>query len=232
MSSGNYLPKDDMGLKDWLIKFSIALPGYAEVLALSDDTVKRVVRHAKNFEAVMNGVDRYRTYGLALTAYKNLMRDGTEEPGTLVERPEAIVFDGQPEADIFGEVRALVNSIKKSKKYNEAMGKALGVEGSSPAEGGGSGEIKPELNIELQGGKPNILWKKGKMDGVKIMVDRGTGSYSFLAVDLYPDYLDTHPLPELGKSELWKYIAIYLKRDEEVGNWSDPVQISVTGRPA
>ncbi len=233
MSKGpTYLPTNDVGKKDWLKHFSTTLPVYAPVLDLGDNTLKRMATHAINFEAIILGLERYRTYGLALTAFKDLMRDGKSEPGQLPDVPKPIVLEGDAVADIFGEVGLLVNTIKGSKKYNESMGKALGIEASADGGGGGSEAPKPVLGIELQGGRPNILWKKGKMDGVKIMVDRGTGTYTFLAIDTHPDYLDTHPLPELGKSELWRYIAIYLKRDEEVGEWSDPVQVSVTGRPA
>jgi len=232
MSNSDYLPKNDPGKRIWFSNFVNVLPGYAPTLGLSDDTVKKLSRWSKNFGLTLDVLEKYRTYGIALTAYKNIMRDGKVEPGQLPEVPAPLVLDGEIEGDIFGQVRLLVNSIKGSKKYNESMGKALGIEVSATGGGGGAEPPKPELGIELLGGRPNILWKKGKMDAIRIHVDRGTGTFEFLAIDTHPDYLDTHPLPELGKSELWRYIAIYLKQDEPVGEWSDPVQISVTGRPA
>jgi hypothetical protein len=67
------------------------------------------------------------------------------------------------------------------------------------------------------------------MDGLEILVDRGTGAFGFLALDTIPDYLDTAPLPAAGSSAVWKYKAIYRLADEQVGQWSDVASISVMG---
>ena len=40
---------------------------------------------------------------------------------------------------------------------------------------------------------------KQGMDGVEILVDRGTG-FAFLAVDTVPDYTDTQPMPAADKA--------------------------------
>ncbi len=74
---------------------------------------------------------------------------------------------------------------------------------------------------------PNVGWTKQGMDGLKILVDRGAGAFSFLAFDTIPDYLETAPLPAPGTSPVWKYKAIYRLGDEQVGQWSDVVSIPV-----
>ena len=66
------------------------------------------------------------------------------------------------------------------------------------------------------------------MDGLEIWGDRGTG-FAFLALDTIPDYLDTAPLPAAGTSAVWKCKAIYRLNDEQVGQWSDGVSVSVMG---
>jgi hypothetical protein len=64
------------------------------------------------------------------------------------------------------------------------------------------------------------------MSAIEIHVDRGnTGSYTFLAMDAYPNYIDTFPLPTAGEIALWKYKAICI--DERTGYWSDEVSVSV-----
>ena len=66
----------------------------------------------------------------------------------------------------------------------------------------------------------------------EILVDRGTGTFSFLAFHTIPDYLDTAPLPAPGTSAVWKYKAIYRLGDDPAardGQWSDVVSIPVAG---
>jgi hypothetical protein len=232
MISANYLPISDQEKDPWLVNFAQKFEKYAPQVGFGLEVVQKVHTFSKQFSLIMNGLEAHRNYGTTLTAYKNLLRDGAKgELAPLSEAPATLIFEGEVEGNIFGQIVVWVDVIKEHKNYNESMGKDMGIEAPNPPPAQTS-EVKPLLNIELQGGQPNILWKKGKMDGIKIMVDRGTGSYTFLAFDTHPDYLDTYPLPEIGKAEVWKYIAIYMKRDEPVGEWSDPVQISVTGRPA
>ncbi|MDB6025987.1 MAG: hypothetical protein JWM68_2210 [Verrucomicrobiales bacterium] len=89
--------------------------------------------------------------------------------------------------------------------------------------------MKPILTVEMQAGRPVVLWKKQGMDGVEIWVDRSDGKgFVFLATDTQPDYIDTAPLPA-ARSALWKYKAIYLQAGERVGQWSDVVSIALAG---
>ena len=52
-------------------------------------------------------------------------------------------------------------------------------------------------------------------------MDRGAGTFVFLARDTVPDYLDTFALPAARASAVWKYKAIYLLSDTPCGQWSD-----------
>jgi hypothetical protein len=233
MVTANYLPSGDQDKDPWLANFAIKFEKYAPEVGFGLDVVQKVQTFSKQFSLMMHGLEMHRNYGTTLTAYKNLLRDGAKgELAPLSEAPATLAFEGVVEGNIFGQIVVWVDVIKEHKNYNESMGKDMGIEAPIPPPAEVPAAVKPVLGIEVLSGQPNILWKKGKMDGIKIVVDRGTGTYSFLAFDTYPDYLDTHPLPEFGKAEVWKYIAIYMKRDEPVGEWSDPVQISVTGRPA
>ena len=90
--------------------------------------------------------------------------------------------------------------------------------------------MKPSLNARLEAGHPDILWQKNGMDTLEIWVDRGAGKGSvFLAIDTHPNYLDTAPLPAAGTGALWKYKAIYRLHDQQAGQWSDELKVSVTG---
>ena len=67
------------------------------------------------------------------------------------------------------------------------------------------------------------------MDSVEIWVDRGSGTFAFLALDSQPDYRDTAPLPAPGLGAVWRYKAIYRLHDDQVGQWSDVASMSVMG---
>jgi hypothetical protein len=131
------------------------------------------------------------------------------------------------EPGIFKRAIALVNTIKSRTNYTTADGNDLGIEGADIA-ATDLINAKPAIELRLvQGGKPELLWSKGFFDGIDIWVDRGNGTWVFLATDTYPDYLDTFMLPTTGQPALWKYKAIYRFGDDVVGLWSDVVSIAV-----
>ncbi len=72
-----------------------------------------------------------------------------------------------------------------------------------------------------------IRWKKGPFTALKLRVNRGPGP-EFLAVDTEPDYVDTVK-PAAGQTAVYKYQGIYLICDAEYGQWSDWIEITVTG---
>ena len=61
---------------------------------------------------------------------------------------------------------------------------------------------------------------------IEIQVDRGAG-YSLLTYDTTPGYTDTTQFP--ASPAKWTYKAICRKGDSQVGQWSNPVSITVGG---
>ena len=108
--------------------------------------------------------------------------------------------------NIFGRIAALAGRIKKHPGYTKAIGQDLGLSGADIALDVTA--IKPILDVTLKAAHPNIGWTKQGLDGLprKLsgLVDRGTGSFGFLAFDTIPDYLDTAALPAPGLSAVWK----------------------------
>jgi len=150
-------------------------------------------------------------------------------PPSAVVAKASSVFAETPAAvaaNIFGRVAALVVRIKNHPGYTEAIGQDLGVIGAEETVDLHS--LKPALKLTLQAGRP-VGWTKQGLDGVEIWVDRGTGTFAFLAIDAVPDYLDTAPLPAPGAGAVWKYKAIYRLNDEPVGQSSDVASLSVMG---
>ena len=145
--------------------------------------------------------------------------------GAMPTPPVLAAAPAMVEPNIFGRITALVARIKAHPGYTEAIGQDLGIIGNEQAVGFNA--MKPVLNLTLQAGHPNVGWKKQGMGSLEIHVDRGNGVFAYLATDTVPDYLDTAALPAAGASAVWKYKAIYRLNDEQVGQWSDVVSISV-----
>lgn len=107
---------------------------------------------------------------------------------------------------------ALVARIKASKNYTDAIGKDLWIVVSK--------QIidlttwKPALAIKIQASHPIILWTKGNAAAIEIW---GDGHFIQLAINTGPNTADNWPLPPLGTSAMWRYKAIYLLHDEQVG---------------
>ena len=128
---------------------------------------------------------------------------------------------------IFTRVSSLCARIKKHSAYTDAIGQDLDLIGAEHTVD--TANAKPALKLELLAGHPNVKWSKGPFDALELWGDHGTGIFTFLAIDLEPDYLDNFPLPSPGTSAVWKYKAIYRLHDEQVGHWSDVVSIAVQG---
>jgi len=208
----------------------VKLPSYAVLLGIPAAVLTQVQQDADNFSTMIGQLTVFREYEKQLTGYKNNMRSGspTNAPiGTIPAVPSTIVFTNPPVANIFGRASKLVQVIKGNPNYNPAtIGKDLGIIGDDVLID--INNVKPLLSYVLETGKPNIIWKKGGLQGVHIFVDRGTGlGYQFLATDTEPDYLDTFPLPAAGQTAIWKYKAIYILHDEEVGMASDELIVQV-----
>lgn len=227
-----YLPPSDAGKMQWLNNFAAKLPNYREPLRLTEPTLGEAKKWSENFSYLIGNIENFRQYNKQVTAFKNLMRNGSQNNspiGIMPQAPETLTLPHEATADIFGQAAKLVQLIKNSKGYNEAIGKDLGIIGEAAEKP--KHDIKPSLSAELQAGKPNLKWKKAGMQGIHIYTDRGDGKgYHFLATDTQPDYLDTYPLPPAGQSAIWKYKAIYINYDEEVGQMSDELLVTVSSK--
>ncbi len=241
----SFLPRKDAQIAFWLQNLSAKIATYAAKYNLTAAEVAQLQQAAAFFVYWFTALDQAKDDIQKLTAYKNEVRDGVKAGGSPSVTPVGITFT-PPSAvppGVIPFVLSIVGRIKKHQSYTIADGEDLGIEG--PENTDDLNNIKPIFKIELLSGHPNLIWKKGIADGVKIKVLRnvtpstpGPGvptpppaSFQFLAIDTYPDYMDTYALPAYGQSSTWVYIMIYMIGDEEVGQWSDPVTVTVTGTP-
>ena len=221
-----YLPKDDKGRVVWLDNFKTKLAVYAATLGITPAQLAQLEIDSDTYGSFVVFLETLREYAKAATSYKNNLFRSNE---TIEVFPAAPVYTVPAGArfDIFGEVSKLVQIIKNSANYNTTIGEDLGIIGEEDAFDPNT--LKPELKVAFRVNRPVIKWTKGQTDGVRIEVDRGAGTFSFLAIDTIPDYEDTFPLPPLGQTAIWKYRAVYLVNDQAEGQYSDTLEVTVTG---
>jgi hypothetical protein len=163
------------------------------------------------------------------TAFKNQLRDGGGGSADWPFNP-ALPQPMPPGVSpgIIKRLSALAAQIKTNSNYTEAIGMDCWLIGSKQIIDPST--WKPVLSIQLQAGHPIILWTKGKAAALEIWVERGVDSpFTRLTINTEPNTTDTWPLPAPGTSAMWKYKAIYLLHDEQVGQWSDVLSVSVGG---
>jgi len=226
----SYLPKDDKAKADFLDNLRVKLPDHAVTLGISPAEVASVQADAAIFNYIMDMQEAYKTNKQEVTGYKNVLRDGplgaplgaVPVPPTLGAAPTAV------SAGIFIRIGQLVMRIKGNPAYNkQTIGEDLGL--VSDEQVIDIPNLKPVLNHRLDVGRPLILWSKGPATSIDIYVDRKDGlGFAYLANDSQPDYLDTFPVPAGVTTAVWDYKAVYKIGDDQVGQFSDPMPVTVS----
>ncbi len=231
MTTSYFMPTSDSGKADLLDHLASNLPRYKDLLTLSDDTCAFVLADAKSFRYTCQTMNDMQAYAHHWTVYKNQLRD---DNSSLIPAlwPTAITFVvPRPDAVLFGiipRLSALVAQIKTNKNYTPAIGQDLWLIGSSTSVDPST--WKPQLNLQNKAGHPIIAWTKGDASAIEIWVDRSdNANFVMLTINTEPNTNDNSPLPPPGNTAMWKYKAIYRFHDEQVGQWSDVISVSVGG---
>lgn len=232
MSKAYYLPTSDEQRAIWLNNFAAKLPTLAAKYNISATEQADVTQSAVYFDALIKLKNQFVTFQSSLISFKNAMRNGEQVGATITTFPivPTATLPTAPAFDIFGRMTAIVAKIKTSYQYVETDGQNLGIEGAEISSIAAP-TLKPALSVIMAAsGKPEIVWKKDGMTAIEIEVNRGGTGWQYLAIDTIPNYIDNHPLPTAGQTAIWSYRAIYRLRDEQLGQWSDVVDFTVTGK--
>lgn len=223
MAKSHYLPRTDQERVVWLNNFSAKFAVYASGFGLASE-VAGVAKDAAMFAYTVAMVENSTTTKEQWVDFKNLMRNGTptQLAVPIIVPPAPPAAPAAIPAGIFPRTGQLVQRIKNSPSYTEAIGKDLGIIGSEQL-ATSSVEMKPVLKLVMKGGQVEIQWVKGDADALHIESDKGTG-WQFLAVDTIPHYTDS---TRITTASSWKYRAMYIVNDELVGQWSAVESIAV-----
>ncbi|WP_295443090.1 hypothetical protein [uncultured Thiodictyon sp.] len=122
--------------------------------------------------------------------------------------------------------REIARTIKARPGYTEGEGKELGIVGHQarfdPA------TAKPSLSgTDRTGEKLELRFVKGPTAGVNVYCQReGENGWVPVGRANHSPFIDTRPLLQPGKAELRRYTAIYVIHDQEIGQFSDTLEIT------
>jgi hypothetical protein len=220
-----YLPQSDADRMVWLNNFASKLGIHATVLEISPAELSDVQKDAVCFQYILQLVELYKNTLPSLVSYKNLLRNasGQKQPGPpslpVLPAPPPFVREG-----IFDRVSMLVKRIKASLHYSESIGLDLGI--IAPVRAWNKAELKPLLRINLKGPLPNVKSSKGIATAMDLYADRNDGQgFVFVGRLTRAQYLDKTPLPAEAEFFEWKYKAIFVIADKQVGQMSNVVSV-------
>ncbi len=242
MFTEKFIPNSNEIKVIWLHNFATKLHFYKDKYNLTTEEIADMLASDLYWDYVVTFHKKVDEYKINLTAYRNELADGTQQFGVTDPLPK--LFDEEEEEEeeeeeteappavpngIFVRASLLAQRIKKSTNFAIADGQNLGIIGEQSEVD--LNAMKPEFTIRLvQGGHPELVWKKERMDGVEIYVKRpGMEEFAFLDYNQYPNYIDMHTLPAIGRAEIWSYMMIYRVKDIRIGSWSDVKTVTVTG---
>ena len=123
-------------------------------------------------------------------------------------------------------IRAMAKQIKARNDYTQGLGAQLGIVG--PEHLFDLTTAHPDLTgIDQTSGRVIIYFTKANSDGVNIYSQRENDTDWVLLIRATTSpYIDNRPLLQIGKPEMRRYTAVYMLKDQEIGQFSDDLVIT------
>lgn len=211
--------------------FKNAIGAYAATLDLSAAAVASQAADADYYSYVLQCQQIMLNASRQWTAWKDIIRYGADDKPPSAAPVAPVLPAAVPPVDpgIEARFRSLRNQIKAHPASNKGIREAVGIEGAELT-GPDYATVKPNITVTTSGTHVEIGWNWGGfasfLDQLELEVDRGQG-FVLLAIDTTPGYTDTQPFPAAPTK--WTYRAIYRLGDSRVGQWSNPVSVTVGG---
>ena len=227
MPSRDIIPGTDADIARWIVHFASKIDTYSAILGLSKQDVQTLKDDAAMIDWTVDVLTSVRATAQQLTSFKNGLLDG-EPGGAVLPNPTVPVLAKAPTPVAAGAItrtRNLVQRLKRSPGYTDAIGKDMGLVTAAPQ--APEGEPKPSFRgTALPGSEVRLDWVKGAFSGVIIQGKRqGDTDWVPLGRDSFSPFEDRRPPVTAGAPETRQYRMRYLKKDDEVGGWSDIVSV-------
>lgn len=220
-----YLPNTDSDRVVWFNNFNNKLSGYASMLNITATDVTQTSKDYAAFSYAVNTTDQLKQTQQNATAYKNAIKHANGQPiGSIPVSPNLGEAPEPVPAGIFDRVRRLVQRIKNHPAYTDSIGQDLNI--IIPVDVTDPNTIQPELHYKLDVGRPHLKWQKSIAEAVDLYADHNDGN-GFMLVGRFirTEYLDTTPLAAGKIADDWKYKAIFVIADVQVGQMSQVITV-------
>jgi hypothetical protein len=230
MIKSDPIQQNDLAFAAQMLTFKNNLPTSAAILGLPPAVVDGQAADAVAFDYWVRSMNIMQKDAQQFTAWKYLQRDGGTPPNSGAPGAPVLPVAVPAVAPVIeARFRALVQNIKNNANYNVGMGDALAIEGTQQTPPDLT-TVQPVLTLLVNGNHLEVGWgwqgNVAYLDKLEIQVDRGDGKgYVLLTYDPTPGYTDTTPLPAVPAK--WTYRGIYRLDEEQVGQWNNPVSITV-----
>ncbi len=236
MANQDYYPTNNPAQVVWLGNFASKLPSHVAALPLTALQGTNGVEWALTASyCIGSWLPERKESGKAGTAAVQAALFG--DPTTNIALPVFTAPDLPAGLAALGKNGALnslfelVQVIKTSPGYTEAIGMDLGIIGSAK-NAPDFATLQPTITAMVAASAVEIGWSwqgyASFLDQLEIQVDRGDGAgWQMLTYDTTPGYNDTFAHP--AALTKWKYRAIYRVGDLRVGLWSAEACVTVGG---
>ena len=216
-----YIPSSDADKGIWLNNFTTKMSLYAAQLGVTPAELTALQKDNTAFQYIINTMESYRQYVLNLAGYKNMMKhaSSSQHIGNLPVMPTLPAAPPMVTEGIFDRVSKMVTRIKASLNYSDNIGSDLGV--IAPSSTVDISTLQPFINIKIDVGKPHLKWVKGVADAIDLYADRNDGNgFVYVGRLSRNEYLDITPMAANKVYDEWKYKAIFVISDAQVGLYS------------
>lgn len=224
------LDQRDSRLAAELEAFKNGIVPYASRLGISAEQVAAHAADTDYFSYTLAVQELLASNSKQWNGWKTVLRDGGNVPPTGTPQPPD--FPGAPPPvapGVEARFRTLVRQIKVNPNYNPSIGAALGLEDAYQT-GPNYATLAPTLDAALGDMNVRIAWNwsgyASYLNECELQVDRGDGKgFVALASGRILGYVDTESFPDAPAQ--WTYRAIYHASGNRVGQWSQPVRVTV-----
>lgn len=201
----SFVPKSDAGQAIWAGNFSDKVVTIGPALGLDAATVTAAQEAASRLKTTIESVE---------VKKKDL--------------EQALALKRQSKVDDLQIICSVAKKMKVHDDYEEQLGSALGIVGSSIAIDPSG--LRPTISLKGYPGKVTVSFKLQTMNCITIYCRlKGTNGWERLGNDYESPYEDTRPLTVANQPEIREYAARYFNGREEVGQMSQIETIAFGG---
>jgi hypothetical protein len=232
MAKATDLDQRDSRLAAEFDAFKNGIGPYAARLGITPDQVAAQAADTAYFSYTLAVQELLASSSKQWNGWKTVLRDGGNVPAAGTPQPPDFSAAPSPVAPgVESRFRALVRQIKINPNYNPSIGAALGLEDAYQT-GPNYATLAPTIDAVLGDMNVRIAWNwsgyASYLDQCELQVDRGDRKgFVDLTVGKILGYADTEPFPSAPVQ--WTYRAIYHAGGNRVGQWSQPVSVTVGG---